>query len=140
MPLQPVAWEQLVQVQQQQLFERDIAELIGLGGQARETRDLRGNRQQGVQDFAVAAAFQLQCQREACVRDEREGVRGVNRQGGQNREDLIEENIRQIVFVLFGQRGAVVDGQIVFFHLGPQVSPRALLAVHKVAGVRIDQF
>ena len=89
---------------QQQFLERDKAEIVA--GQAHEAFDLRRHRQQCAQGPFVAAAFQLQRQREPFVRQERKWVGRVDRQRRQYRKHLFQKEIAQKLDVIVPQVGA----------------------------------
>ncbi len=93
--LDGVAGEQPPDEQAGGLFERDQPRrraFLG-GGDADEAVDLAGHADQRVHRLAVGDPRQLQRHGEAEIRDEREGVRGVDRQRRQQREDVAEEVI-----------------------------------------------
>ena len=84
--------QQLLQGQKPHLAFRSIP-------QANETVYLLRNGKQGLQRSAVIAPGQTQCERKALVRNEREGVRGIDRQRRQHGEDAVDEHLVQKGFV-----------------------------------------
>ena len=80
--------QQLLQGQKPHLAFRSIP-------QANETVYLLRNGKQGLQCPAVIAPSQTQCERKAFVRNEREGVRRVDRQRRQHGEDAVDEHLVQ---------------------------------------------
>ena len=86
-PGQLIAREKRADIQQQKLFERQEPRLAIRGGQAHETVDLAGDRQQRLQFAPVARAAHLKRKRKPLVRNERKGMRRVDGQRRQHRED-----------------------------------------------------
>ena len=99
LPFQGVAWEKPPGEQRDHLLEGDEAGGAGLGeiGQADEALDLRGQADERLEDLALglhlglALADELQRDREAEVRDERERVRRIDRERRQHRKDVVQE-------------------------------------------------
>jgi hypothetical protein len=86
---QSVAGEQGGDLAPDQRFDGDVAVL--LPRQAHEARQGGGDHQQFLDRLAVRIALQVEDQREALVRDERKGVGGVDRLGGDDRVDILGE-------------------------------------------------
>src|SRR3989442_2716495 len=76
------------------MFKRDQALAAALRvGQADEAVDRARHADQRVHAAPVAGARKLQREGETKIWDERERVRGIDRERGQNREDMLEEMI-----------------------------------------------
>ena len=134
-----VARKEVGDVDDQQVFERQVAQAAVGRGQGYEAVDLAGDRQQCLQGAFVAAAFQLQRQRITGVRDEREGMCRINRQRRQHGEDLVEKDPFEMFVVRLGQVGGTFQHDVLRVHLGHEVNQHTLLGHHQVAGVFVDQ-
>ena len=92
--LEGVAGEQTADKQGGRLLQRDQAHRAFLGRRhANEAVDLAGHADQRVHRLAVGGTHQLQGNREAEARDEREGMRRIDCQRRQQRKDVVEEVI-----------------------------------------------
>ena len=117
MRLELVARKQPRHLEHQQIFERQEPKRAFGGGQGDETVDLRRDRQQRLKGALVAGAFQLKRQGVAGVGDEGEGVRGVNRQRGQNRKDTVQEYIVKIGQIGRVQISGAFEHDVLVVHL-----------------------
>ena len=126
-------------MQQQHFFELDEPVLSIAAGQFDEAVDLLRNGQQRLQGALVADAFQLQRQAKAHVGDEGEGVRRVDRQRREHRENLRQEGLGKEFDIRLCQIGPGDDGHAFFGHQPAQLRQHALLFGHQVAGVLVDQ-
>ena len=102
--LHGIAGEQTANEHDDRLFQRDEARgrLIAVR-QADEAVDLRRHADQRVHRLAVVGAAERQGNREAQVRNERERMRRVDREGGEHGEDMVEEMIIQPGAILLAQ-------------------------------------
>ena len=112
---------------------------IGVDGQSHETVQLRGNRHQRVHRRARAVARQFDADGKALVGHERKGVRRIDRNGRQHREDLRNEIILEPRVI--GDRKVVRlhDRQVGGRHLGPETPPTGLLLVGEFGDCGIDR-
>ena len=97
-----------------------------------------GHRHQGVEQPAVRQPPQLQHQREGQVRDEREGVRRVDGQRRQHREELGEERLLQRVALGVGDLVGGDQAQALVGQFGAELAPAGLLVGHQVGGLGVD--
>ena len=134
-----IAGEEHAQMQKQQLFQRQKAMLPRLRGQGHESRDLLGDGQQRLQAALVAAAFQFQRKAKAGVGDEGKGMRRVNRQGRQHREDIGHEMLFKELQVARRQLGAGDKGNPLLFHLALELVENALLGVQQMTRIFVNQ-
>ncbi len=134
-----IAGEQHPQMQEQQVLQRQKPMLARLAGQGHEPRDLLRDRQQRLQRAAVRQPLQLQRQGKARVRDERERMRRVDRQGRQHRKDVVQKMRFQMLQVARGQLGARHDADALAFHVLAQAVECGLLRLHQAPGIRVDQ-
>jgi hypothetical protein len=139
-PGQFVAREQRPHVQQQKLLQRQEPRAAIGRGQAHETVDLAGDRQQRLQRPPVPRAPHLQRQRETFVRDEGKRVRRVDGQRRQDREDAGEELLLEVFLVGGLQRRARHHRDPLAFQVLPQRHPRGLLMLHQAPGIGVDQL
>jgi hypothetical protein len=99
-PDHPVAGEEAFEVEEQELLERQEAQLARGRLQADEAGDLLGDRQERLEVALVGLALELEGEREAGVRDEGEGVRGVDGERREDREDLAQEHVVEFAAVV----------------------------------------
>ena len=97
------------------------------GGDADEAIDLAGHADQRVHRLAVGYPRQLQRHGEAETRDEREGMRRVDRQRRQQREDIVEEMVLDPGALGLGDVAAVNEDDADVGEDGAQVAPDRLL-------------
>ena len=133
----PVARKQPVQMQDQQFLQRQ--EPMAFTGQGHKAVNLMRHWQQGAERAFVRHTFQLQRQCKAFVRDERKRMGGVNRQRRQDREHLIEKEIRQKRRILGGHIIPAQQGNSGPGHFGLQPGKHRLLPGHQAAGIQINQ-
>ena len=136
------AGEQVVDEKQQHVFQRDepLVPRRGpaVGRQLPEPAHLGRHRHQGVEGLGLALALQLQRQGEAQVGQEGEGVRRVDGQRRQNREQLVQELGLQPLALGLGDALAVDDLDAGDGQLLLQLAPAQLLFGHQFAGGDID--
>ena len=134
-----VAGEDAVQEQGDELFQHDEADepapirQVGIG-QADEAFDQGGQRHQGAHEAAILVARQAQHQHEAHVGDEREGVRRVDRQRGEHREDAFHEPGIEPEALAVAEAGGVAHDQAGLFQLAAQLLPDLELCGHQGFG------
>ena len=137
--LHPVAREEAFDVQQQHVLEEDEALRALACGQVDETGDLMRDRQQRLPGPAVALALEFEREAVAHVGDEGEGVRRVDGQRREHREDLLEKLSLQELEVLRLQIFAHHEADARRFQLELQGSEHPLLLRHELARVLVDQ-
>ena len=69
--------------------------------QTHEPAQLMRDGQQRLQRVTIRLPFQFQHQRKFTVRDKREGMRGVDRNGRQDRKDLVHEGLFKVLHLSF---------------------------------------
>ena len=135
LPLQGVAWEKTPGEQRDHLLEGDEAGSAGLGeiGQADEPLDLRGQADERLEDLALglhlglALADELQRDREAEVRDERERVRRIDRERRQHREDVVQEVVLEPGDLRLRQRRGLDEDDALMEEIVLELAPAPLL-------------
>ncbi len=127
--LDGVAGEQAADEQAGGLLKRDQPRRCAFlgGGDPDEAVDLAGHADQRVHRLAVGYPRQLQCHREAKVRDERERMRRVDRQRRQQWEDVVEEVILDPGALGFGDVAPIDQLDADLGEDIPQVAPDRLL-------------
>ena len=134
-----VAGEELAEEDLEQRLERQEAGLaLGPVGQADEARNLAGDRQQRLEHGVVGVAPELQAHGEAAVGDEGEGVRRVDGERREDREDLVEEVALHELEVGALEVGGAEDLDALVAHELAQDAEAFLLAHHQRAGVGVD--
>ena len=131
------AGEEVIEIEPDHLLERQEAHR--LAGQPDEAVERAGNEQQRLHPVAVAGPAQLQRQAQAEIGDEGKGMRRIDGERRQHREDLAHE-------ALF-EPGAVFGPQLLgpdhrdarLAHLLAQHAPRHLLVAHQLAGALVDR-
>ena len=131
-----VARKQLAEEQPDGVLQAD--EPRRLAGQADEPRQHRRQHQQRAQDTVVGQPPQLQDQAEALVRDEREGVRGIDRLGGEHREDLLEEMMLEPLVAVGAELVRRQHVEVGAAEQIAQLAPHRLLAFHQRVGGQRD--
>ncbi len=100
---------------------------------ADEARHVLGQRHQAGQHAAVRLAVQPECHRVAEIRNERERVQRVDGDGGEDREDLLVEELVRPGAVGVGQLVEVEHDDVLGAQLLVQLGPAALLVDHQRA-------
>ena len=135
----PVAGEETFEVEEEEFLERQEAVLAGGRLQADEAGDLLGDGQERLEVAFVGFALELEREREARVRDEGEGMRGVDGERRQDREDLAQEDVVELAAVFFGELVAGEEGDARGFEVGLELAPGDELLGHEAAGVLVDE-
>ncbi len=108
-------------------------------GHADEAVDLAGHADQRVHRLAVGHPRQLQRDGEAEARDERERVRGIDRQRRQQREDVAEEVILEPAALRLGEVVAVDQHDAGIRQVAAQIAPDRLLVGCKLRNRLVDE-
>ena len=138
--LDGVAGEQPADEQAGCLFQRDQAHRAVLArGHADEAVDLAGHADQRVHRLAVRGAHQLQRDGEAEARDEREGVRRIDRKRREQREDVVEEVILDPAPLALGDVASVDQDDADVGKRVAQVAPDRLLVIGELRHPLVDQ-
>ncbi len=130
------AGKELVEELADHLLERQEAD--SLAGQADEARDRGRDQEQRLHPVAVAAALQLQRQAQAEIGDEGKGMRRIDGERRQHRENLGLEAL--------GQEGVILGRKLVRLdhrdssggHFAFERGPGLLLILHQLAGATVD--
>jgi hypothetical protein len=107
--------------------------------QADEADDLLRDRQERLQLSLVGLPLELEREREAGVRDEGEGMRGIDGQRREDREDLAQEDLVKLAAVFLGEVLAREEADPFGLHLRLELAPCDELLGHQPAGVVVDQ-
>ena len=83
----------------------------------------------------IGHALQIEGQREAEVGDEREGMRRVDRERCQDREDMLQEIILQPLALGFRKAARLHDDDLGFRELDPEGTVADLLVVDERLGL-----
>ena len=138
-PEHDVAGEEAVEEHLEQRLERQEPDLpLRARRQPHEARHLRRHRQQRLERGVVGGALELQPHGEAAVGDEREGVRRVDGERRQDREDLLEEVRLHHLEVGALQVARPEDLDALGVHQLAQVAQAFLLAHLQRPGVGVD--
>ena len=138
--LDGIAGEQPADEQAGGLFQRDQPHrAILAGGQADEAIDLAGHADQRVHRLAVGDPRQLQRDGEAEARDEREGMRRIDRQRRQQREDVVEEMILDPGSLGLGDIAAIDENDADLGQDAAQIAPDRLLVVGELRDRLVDE-
>ena len=136
------AGEQVVDEQQQHVFQRDESLVprrgAAVGRQFPEPTHLGRHRHQGVEGLGLALSLQLQRQGEAQVGQEGEGVGRIDGQRRQDGEELVQELGFQTLALGLGDLLAIDDLDAGDRQLLLQLTPAQLLFGHQLAGGDID--
>ncbi len=135
----PVAGEEAFEMEEQEFLERKEAVLPGGRLEPDEARDLLRDWQKRLQVALVRLALELEREAEARVRDEREGMRGVDGERRQDREDLAQEDVVELLAVIIGQLVAGEQGDAGGLHVCLELPPGHELLRHEAAGVVVDE-
>ena len=126
--LDGIAGEQPADEQAGGLFQRDQPHRAVLaGGQADEAVDLAGHANQRVHRLAVGDPRQMQRDGEAEARDEREGMRRIDRERRQQRKNVVEEVILDPGPLGLGDVAAVDQNDADVGEDSAQIAPDRLL-------------
>ena len=143
MRLDLAAGEQVIEEERHQALQRDhpalgLASGRPAGRQIPESSDLGGEGRERVEQPSVRNAPDLQHQRERQVRDEREGVRRIDGQRRQHREQLGQEARLQRGALGLGDFMGGDVAQSFARQFGAQLAPAGLLIGHQVGGGGVD--
>ena len=131
------AREQGFEMQLDRVLDRN--ETHRVAGQTHEAFDLLRHRDQCLQHAPVGPRDETRHQSEPLVLDERERVRGIDRQRREDRKDRFLETMGQPVAILGRQVGRVDDRNARAAQFLEQVHPHFLLHRHQLAGTAIDR-
>ncbi len=106
--------------------------------QADEALELPGNRHQRVHGGLVVVAGEFQSDSKSPVRDEREGMRGIDCDWRQNREDVVDEVRLEPSRLCRRELFRLHDRDAVLLHFYAQCRPRRLLLAGQVSDEAID--
>ena len=128
-PLHGIAGEQLADEQAGHAFDRDQAHFAAVSGLRQAHEPLKAVRQanERIHRLAVLGARQLQGDREAEIGNERERVRRVDGERGQQREDMGEEIVFKPGALRLGDVRAVDQHDTGLGKRGTQLTPLLLL-------------
>ena len=130
--LDRVAGEQAADEQRGRFLQGDQPDsLVAAAGEPDEALDLLRHADQRVHRLAVAAAGELQRDREGQIGNERERMRRINRQRREQRENVGEETLLEPGALGLLQVGAVDQGHADVCQFGPQFLPALLLVMRQ---------
>ena len=137
MTFERIAWEQLLQMHQDQLFERKVS--ITIPGKHHKAANLLRYGHQGAQAALVRLALKLQREGKASIGDERKGMGRINRQRRDHGKDMGQEILQQIGVILFRLRCGQ-NLNILLRHFFAQIGKNRLLLAHQIARFAVDEL
>src|SRR6185437_856703 len=133
MPLDGIAWKQPADEQRGRPFEGDQPDaLIAAARKPDESIDLLRHAYKCIHRLAVFHARELQRDRESKIWNERERMRGIDCERGQQRKDVSEEMLLQPASLRFLDVGAIDQHHAGPRKLRPQIDPTLLLVAGKL--------
>ncbi len=133
-----VAGKQAVEIKPDGVFQRDEARLVVEIGQADEALKLRRHGKQRRHRLAIVAARDADHHDEAEIRNEREGMRGVDGERRKNGENLLAEFAVESDAVFCRELIGLHDHDAGIGHRHAQFGPDLLLLGNKLARHRVD--
>ena len=133
-----VAGEELLQIEHHDFFERQEAHRTPSVGQADEALQLRRDRHQRGDGLAVLGADQARGQGEAEIGDEGKGMRRIDGERGQHRENLLAEMLVEPGAVGVGDLVGLDHRDAGLAQLGAHRRPHRLLVGDQQLGHLVD--
>ena len=131
--------EEAVDEEAHHLFDRDEALLAAVARQADKALHLGRQRHQSVQHLLLAGQIELGHHGEAEVRHEGEGMRRIDGDRRQHREDVGEEVLLQPGLLPLAQLLGGEDADSLRPQFGHQAAPAVLLIFHQPPGALVDR-
>ena len=131
--LHRVAGKQFADEKAGHAFDRDQANFATLPDvrQPRESLDAVRHADQSVHRLAVFGPGELQGDRETQIRNKRERMRRIDRERGQQRENMRQEIIFEPGLLRFGDLGSIDQHDAGLSQRRPQFAPLRLLIMHQ---------